>query len=215
MFGRSLILVVCAVLLCGGAALAGDNNTLTLTQTSDGGSLGNSFYADQSNSSGNTIHATQNGNGNVAHIVTNGLCDVGLDKSCGATVDQNNAGLETNLPSFTVDGQQARNYVSVTTQGDSTAAVSQLGDGNSATLNIIDGSGTVNQNGNGNTASLTVEDGTIGTITQNSNNNSAALTVTGLPGAAASLTQNGGGKSYGPITVSTPTAGLPVTITQY
>jgi len=220
MIGRSLMLALCGTLVCAGVAFAGDNNTLYLTQTSDG-PLGNSFYADQSHSVGNSITASQSGNGNVAHITTSDLCSSGLSAPCGGTVNltQDNSSNQTG-DAFTVDGQLARNYVSVTTSGNSSATVSQLGDGNSATLNILDGSGNINQHGNDNTASLTVEDGTVGTITQNNDNNNAALTVTGVPGAAASLTQNGG-NNYGPATVSTPYAvntpyaGLPVTITQY
>jgi hypothetical protein len=214
MIGRSLMLGGCIGLFFAGAAMAGDRNTLYLTQTSDG-PLGNSFYADQSQSHDNTIHAMQSGDGNTARINT--LCSGDLAQSCGGgdiTLTQNDAGPLAGGDLFTVDGARVSNYASISTQNDSVAIVEQLGGGNSATLDVIDGTGTVRQNGNDNTAELTVEDGTIGTIIQNNDHNSAAFTVTGARGAGATLTQSGGQTYAGPVVVDTPNAGVTVTVTQ-
>jgi len=193
-----------AWLLFAGIATAGDNNTLYLTQVGDGGALPNTFYADQSNSVGNSIVASQSGSGNVAHIITSGLCDENLATPCGSVgLHQTNTGLETNERPVAVGDTLARNYVSITSSGDSSATVLQTGDGNSATLNVVSGSGNIQQTGNDNLASLTVRDGTNGSIVQTNNHNTAALEVTGVPGAGASLTQTGGQTYTGPIVVNT------------
>lgn len=203
-----------AWLLLAGVALAGDNNTLYLTQVGDGGTLPNTFYADQSNSVGNSIVASQSGSGNVAHIVTSGLCSDSLATPCGSVdLHQDNSGLETGEAPVAVGDTLARNYVSVTTSGDSSASVLQTGDGNSATLNVVSGVGNIQQSGNDNVASLTVRDGTSGAIIQTNGHNTAALEVTGVPGAGASLTQTGGQSYSGPVVVDTINPGT-VTIVQ-
>ena len=148
MFGRSLILGGGLALLVCGAAIAGDNNTLYLVQTSDGGSLANSFSSDQSNAHGNTITASQTGSGNFAHVT---MCSGGLAVPCGGgsiELTQNDAGQYNGGDQFTAGGQTVRNYVSISAQDGSSARVDQLGGGNSATLDVLDGAGTIQQNGN-------------------------------------------------------------------
>ena len=203
-----------AWLLLSGIAAAGDNNTLYLTQVGDGGPLPNTFYADQSNSVGNSIVASQSGSGNVAHVDTSGLRSDNLATPCGSVdLHQSNAGLETAEAPVAVGGTLARNYVNITTSGDSSASVLQAGDGNRATLDVLSGAGTIRQTGNDNVAALTVRDGTNGTIIQTNGHNTAALEVTGAAGAGASLTQTGGQTYTGPVVVDTINPGT-VTIVQ-
>ena len=169
-------------------AQSGDNNQLFLLQESPSGSLtGNTLTVDQSEATGSLVSglldsghpAIQRGSGNELEIEISGA---------GGSVRL----LQDN------SGSAGGNSADIFVQQSAAASLSQIGDGNSASLNVngLLAEGAVVQDGLNNDANLTVVgNGASGEITQDGDENNAGLSVTGA-GTSVSFTQAGNSMSY-------------------
>jgi hypothetical protein len=198
---------------------AGDGNVLYLKQDSSAYVTGESFQSDQSNSINSSIGsletpALQLGSKDSATLTIDSSCSAVSD-SCGhadLTQDSDYVAALADHPeapdwlggvlagaSFLAGGNSAQ----VTVTGQGSAAVSQYGFGNHATVVADDGAGSINQIGLGNTAKLTVTPllpgGGVGSVAVNQIGlgNSVNVVASTPAGTSSSYTQMGVGLSYG------------------
>lgn len=203
---RPLLLSAVLVLLAGGTAFSGSNNTIYVLQERSPGGAGNTLEVDQSSASNSLVRglnegepAQQLGGGNTATL----------------TIEGNGGVVE--LLQDTGSASGSGNIATIGTSSNALGIVSQIGTANLATLEVSGtlASGSIFQNGIGNNAGLVVA-GTEanGSITQNGNNNVTNLAVTGA-GTSVDYTVNGNNLTNVPGGgVQVYTNGATVTITQ-
>lgn len=192
-------------------ALAGDGNTISLLQVSNG-TVGNTLYIDQSAATGSTVAGSRNGLQPATQIGSANTASVTVEGTGGTVaLNQNNALLGLGL------GNQAEGVISGLL---GFGSIQQTGDGNVASLNVASpdaldpATGRIVQTGFLNTGTLTVNgSGAEGTLVQLGSRNSNALTVEGT-GTTASFTQVGNNASN-PQGVTVVSNGGSVAITQF
>ncbi|WDR05523.1 hypothetical protein PSQ90_14775 [Devosia rhodophyticola] len=199
--GRAAVIIAIAVagvsLATSGVSLAGSGNELYLVQDSSsalGG--GESFLADQSNSTNSSIGTTlapamQSGFGDVAHITIDSQCAL-ASTDCGHADLVQDSSYNSELAAMStlttdIDGNNA----TISIVGDAAASINQHGYGNQAGISANGSISTINQIGLSNQASISAI-GAIGAINQIGLGNSASLNI--IPedpfGAPAKYTVN-------------------------
>jgi hypothetical protein len=204
---KTLLFSVPFALACG-TALAGSGNTIYVLQERTGGNGGNTLSVDQIDATNSLVGGLDGG--------TSPAKQLGGDNTATLSIEGNGGTIQL-LQNNTQTEPGNGNVATVGLTGNGTALVSQIGNLNSATLNVSGdlANGTIIQNGIGNDAGLTVQgSGTKGSITQNGNNTNTSLEVSGA-GTSVNYTLNGNNVTTVPGNgVQVYTNGASVTITQ-